>query len=112
MVWSSGKFADTSSLYSVAWNGTRYVVVPANAAGTLWRNDRDEEPDLNLSGSCPGLLTLDVGDATATGMVALLAGSSPGSTVVPSGGCAGTEPGLENVSPLGSFGLDACIQKV
>lgn len=53
---------------------------------------------LSVFGSCPGEVTIEASAMMPDGNVALLIGSAPGSFVVPSGPCAGTEIGLDGVS--------------
>lgn len=51
-------------------------------------------PTLDISGDCPGPMTIDVGNLPAFGQHVLVASPNPGPFTVGSGACAGTEIGL------------------
>jgi hypothetical protein len=63
-------------------------------------------PTMALSGTCPGLITIDVATSDPNVDVILYAGSGPGSTVLPSGGCAGTELDLDRARRIDGVTTD------
>lgn len=62
---------------------------------------------LEVSGSCPGTVTVDVRDGTPRGRFALIAGPNNGSVTVPPGPCAGTGLHIANPQLIGIFPLNA-----
>ena len=62
---------------------------------------------VSTSGSCPGVVTVDVSGVTPRGNFVILKGNGPGAAVVPGGPCAGTVSGLDRISWFGPFGTDA-----
>jgi hypothetical protein len=64
-------------------------------------------PLLELSGSCPGTVTLSVSGATPGGVVALFGSAAPGSTILPPGApCAGTALGLDGAALVATARAD------
>jgi len=68
--------------------------------------DGDGIPDacdlhLEVTGTCPGVVNLDLIGLTPYGQAAVLLGTGPGSVAVPSGACAGTQTGLSGASFVG-----------
>ena len=57
-------------------------------------------PNLNLSGVCPGSVTVTVDGLTAGGNVAIVSGTAPGVTTIPNGVCAGVELDVDGGSLL------------
>ena len=57
------------------------------------------DPELLVTGTCPGTLYITAVDATPGGDVTLLSGTRPGSRAAPAGTCAGTAAGLDNPVP-------------
>ncbi len=63
-------------------------------------------PSLSISGTCPGLITIDVTGAGAFAGVALAYGAA-GSFTIPRGNCPGTVLGISGPTLAGIFGADA-----
>jgi len=61
---------------------------------------------LGVNGTCPGSLTITLTGGTPNGAAILVAGSSLGTTVVPSGACAGEEVDLTGVIATQGAGFD------
>ena len=59
------------------------------------------DPELLVTGTCPGTLYITAVDATPGGDVTLLSGTRPGSRAAPAGTCAGTAAGLDNPVQIG-----------
>lgn len=53
-------------------------------------------PALNVGGSCPGVVSIGVTNATPGGTVFVVSGSGPGNATIPSGPCRGRSLGLAN----------------
>ncbi len=68
--------------------------------------DGPSGPTLAITGSCPGLTTIDVTGANAFAGIALTYGAA-GSFTIPSGGCAGTVLDINGPTLAGIFGADA-----
>jgi len=87
-------FYPASSDWSVGlWTSiTDGGLIMANAL--VWVH-REQVVTLTTSGTCPGLVTLDVGGVTPSGSVALLSAVGPGVGSVPAGPCAGATTGLD-----------------
>ena len=64
-------------------------------------------PNLNITGSCPGQITMEVTGGTPAGPGRFFWGSGPGQSVINSGPCAGETVDLENVRLLASGAFDA-----
>lgn len=63
--------------------------------------------ELTLTGSCPGEVTLDVTEATVSGMVAVFAGTRGyGADPIPAGPCAGMETDLAGIRLVGGLRVD------
>lgn len=78
---------------------------PAEANASQADNDGDGvgnlcdvEPYLELSGDCPGPVSVFAGNLTPGGAVAVIRGTGPGSFTVPSGACAGANVPLASPS--------------
>lgn len=63
-------------------------------------------PVLDIGGSCPGMLNIDITEATAEGSVWVLVGPGEGSWALPGGPCAGVATGLSDVSHVFGAGAD------
>lgn len=64
-------------------------------------------PSLNVSGTCPGTVTLTIGSATPNGTVELYQSKRAGSTTLSGGSCAGTTLGLSKARILTARTADA-----
>jgi hypothetical protein len=62
-------------------------------------------PDLEVSGSCPGPMVLDISGLTPGGQMRLFIGSGPGSAVMPGGPCRDVATGLADLR-VGPGGFD------
>ena len=63
-------------------------------------------PELTLTGTCPGVVDLEITGVTPFGQVALLRAVAEGTAVLQAGSCAGTEIGLEDPVLVGVVGVD------
>ncbi|MFW5652810.1 MAG: hypothetical protein ACOC0P_02090 [Planctomycetota bacterium] len=79
---------------SMCGNGVPYQ--PGDAAFMTYMNPGSGIiPDIQISGNCPGPVTVDVTGVTPNGRIALLFGASQGSTIIPPNfACAGTQLGI------------------
>ena len=65
-------------------------------------------PVLEVGGSCPGEITVEISDATPAGQIAILTGAGEGETEIPAGPCVGDFLGIEgSVSLRGRVTADA-----
>ena len=91
----------------------------ATNSGTVWQTSWNSNllsefdtgggasgPSLSISGTCPGLITIDVTGAGAFAGVALAYGAA-GSFTIPGGACPGTVLGISGPTLAGIFGADA-----
>lgn len=92
-------FFGNAALYEpgvLCLNGASDPFSNIDAGFTTWvLAGSDPTPELNLTGSCPGLYTVDVANATSGGRVALIFGLREGTTIIPpSFECAGVQLGV------------------
>ena len=64
------------------------------------------EPDLVLTGNCPGTIDIDISGGTPNGSAALLRGAAEGNALLPGSGCEGLATGLAGITPVTVLGLD------
>lgn len=62
---------------------------------------------MSVSGTCPGLVTIDITSGTPFGRVGIAYSTSLGSFTIPSGPCAGTVLGLDSPIVLTTLNTDA-----
>lgn len=65
--------------------------------------DACDLPVLSMTGTCPGPADLDLTNVTAWASAGFFLGTGLGTTVIPSGSCAGTELGITGVSVVGTM---------
>jgi hypothetical protein len=88
----------------VAWSG---LTSSCLAATTGIDDVPAQTPELFISGTCPGELTVSVADATPGSNIQLASGTRAGRRTVPSGPCAGTRTDLANPRPRATLVADA-----